>query len=54
MIGLPGGTYRLGERKDQVILAGFCMDQNKVTASEMAVCINSGRCQPLGRDWSGD
>jgi hypothetical protein len=41
---LPGGTFRMGERKDTVTVAGFCMDVNEVTVERFAACVRAGKC----------
>ncbi len=44
MAALPGGTYTMGERKDTVTVAGFCMDRTEVTAEAYGACVKAGQC----------
>jgi formylglycine-generating enzyme required for sulfatase activity len=44
MVTVPGGTFRMGERKDTVTVATFCMDANEVTVARYAACVSARRC----------
>jgi formylglycine-generating enzyme required for sulfatase activity len=45
---IPGGSYTLGERKDTVTVAPFCLDKTEVTAEAYAACVTSGACTAEG------
>jgi formylglycine-generating enzyme required for sulfatase activity len=55
MVAVSGGSFKMGQRKDQVSVASFCMDRSEVTADRYAMCVKAGRCsdQHLG-EWSAD
>jgi hypothetical protein len=38
MAYLPGGSFKMGERGDQVTVAGFCMNVTEVTVDAYAAC----------------
>jgi formylglycine-generating enzyme required for sulfatase activity len=45
MASIPGGAYTLGERKDAVNVAPFCLDKTEVTVSAFGTCIGAGACR---------
>jgi formylglycine-generating enzyme required for sulfatase activity len=53
MAFLPGGTFTMGDRKDNVTVQPFCMDVTEVTVGAYAVCAKSGQCSPAATaaDW---
>jgi formylglycine-generating enzyme required for sulfatase activity len=44
MASIPGGTYTMGDRRDAVTVAAFCLDKTAVTAGAYASCVSSGAC----------
>ena len=52
MAWLPGGTFTMGEKKDRVTVAGFCLDVTEVTVAAYASCAS---CTPAATtvDWPG-
>ena len=41
---LPAGTFKMGDRHDEVTVAEFCMDSTEVTVEAYLDCFNRGRC----------
>jgi formylglycine-generating enzyme required for sulfatase activity len=53
MAFVPGGTYTMmGERKDTVTVADFCMDVTEVTVDAYASCVAEGKCIDAGKQVS--
>ena len=52
MAWIPGGTFTMGNTKDTVDVAGFCLDVTEVTVGAYAAC---GSCTPAADtvDWAG-
>ena len=50
MVAVSGGSFTMGDRKDQVSVASYCMDRSEVTVDRYAACVKAGRCsdQHLG------
>lgn len=48
MILIQGGTFRMGERGDQVKVRDFCLDITEVTAGAFFHCTSEGRCTEEG------
>ena len=44
MVGIPGGTYTLGERKDSAKVKAFCLDKTEVTIDAYTACVKAGAC----------
>jgi formylglycine-generating enzyme required for sulfatase activity len=55
MVALSGGSFRMGERHDEVSVASYCMDRSEVTVDRYGACVKAGRCsdQHLG-EFSSD
>jgi formylglycine-generating enzyme required for sulfatase activity len=41
---LEGGTFRMGQRGDQVTVSSFCLDVTEVTVNAYTRCVEAGRC----------
>lgn len=48
MAFLSGGNFAMGERKDRVKVANYCMDLTEVTADAYAACVRNGQCRADG------
>jgi formylglycine-generating enzyme required for sulfatase activity len=48
MVGLPGGTFPMGERGDTVTVRPFCMDTTEVTVTAYAACDTASACADPG------
>lgn len=48
MVGLPGGTYTMGDKGTMVTVAPFCLDTWEVWADAYAKCVAAGRCTSVG------
>lgn len=48
MASLAGGSFTMGDRKDQVTVSGFCLDATEVTADAYAACVRGGQCTAEG------
>jgi formylglycine-generating enzyme required for sulfatase activity len=44
MASLPGGSFTMGDRKDDVTVQPFCLDLTEVTADAFAACVRAGAC----------
>jgi len=44
MATIPGGTYTLGEKKNEAVVAPFCMDRTEVTVEAYAACVTIRVC----------
>jgi formylglycine-generating enzyme required for sulfatase activity len=55
MAYVPGGSFRMGDRGDQVTVAGYCLDVTEVTVAAYARCVSAGSCSEaaLTVDWAG-
>ncbi len=58
MVPLPGGTFVTRDLQRTVTVAPFAIDANEVTAADMRVCVEAGRCTWGGREgnyeWPGN
>ena len=55
MVRLEGGTYAMGQTKQQVTVASFLLDETEVTVEQYGVCTREGACRPASTrvDWPG-
>ncbi len=44
MVGIPGGTYTLGERHETAAVHPYCLDRSEVTVAAFATCVTGGQC----------
>jgi formylglycine-generating enzyme required for sulfatase activity len=53
MASLPGGSFTMGDRKDNVTVQPFCLDTTEVTVAAYAACARGGQCTPAATtvDW---
>jgi sulfatase modifying factor 1 len=53
MVGLAGGTFTMGERRDTVTVLPFCLDVTEVTVAAYTSCVGKGKCSAAATtvDW---
>jgi formylglycine-generating enzyme len=44
MASIPGGSFRMGKRGDDVTVQRFCLDETEVTVQAYAKCVSGGHC----------
>jgi formylglycine-generating enzyme required for sulfatase activity len=44
MASVPGGSFVMGDRGDQVTVASYCMDLTEVTVAAYGACVSKGAC----------
>jgi formylglycine-generating enzyme required for sulfatase activity len=44
MVAVSGGSFTMGDSREHVSVASFCMDRSEVTAARYAACVKAGRC----------
>ena len=46
MAFLPGGSFKMGKRGDEVNVRAYCLDVTEVTVKTFAACARVGECRP--------
>ena len=55
MAAIPGGSFKMGRRGDQVTVSAYCLDKTEVTVAEFQSCVSAGGCsEPDPYSASGD
>jgi hypothetical protein len=44
MAAIAGGSFKMGDRGDNVTVGAFCMDVTEITVDAYAVCVKAGKC----------
>jgi formylglycine-generating enzyme required for sulfatase activity len=48
MMKVAGGSFKMGDRGDQVTVDGYCLDVTEVTVEAYASCTTGGKCSDSG------